>query len=180
MHIQRTNPSPFSLSSILQTAAEQRSVCHDRISTLSCGSRGFRSASSLANMTGQTCLLSSVIILLLFGILLNNFSKNYHELMLNERLGHHTLEACKESTMAKIDIFPTYKKRGVYNMWQMVPTTRKFQMANRFVNFALTAGLIVLSNDVCPNPGPTISPSRKGMRFFHLNICSIYETNWMN
>ena len=46
-------------------------------------------------------------------------------------------------------------------------------MANRLLNFALTAGLIVLSNDVCSNPGPTISPSMKGMRFFHLNICSI-------
>ncbi len=70
-------------------------------------------------------------------------------LMLNDRLGITLLEACTRITLAKIDIFPTNQEtRRLQHVAKWFPTTRKFQMANRFVNLALTAGLmLVLSND---------------------------------
>ena len=47
--------------------------------------------------------------------------------------------------------------------------------ATKLLNMALAANLILLSNDVSLNPGPTQpSPSlMKGLRLFHLNICSL-------
>ncbi len=43
----------------------------------------------------------------------------------------------------------------------------------QYVLILQTLNSFSFPNDVCSNPGPTISPSMKGMRFFHLNICSI-------
>lgn len=56
-------------------------------------------------------------------------------------------------------------------------TTGSVKLINamKLLNMALAANLILLSNDVSLNPGPTQpSPSlMKGLRLFHLNICSL-------
>ena len=55
-------------------------------------------------------------------------------------------------------------------------TTGSVKLINamKLLNMALAANLILLSNDVSLNPGPTqpLPSLMKGLRLFHLNICS--------
>ncbi len=51
----------------------------------------------------------------------------------------------------------------------------KLILATRLPNIMLAAYLILLSNDVSLNPGPTVNlpADMKGLRVFDLNICSL-------
>jgi len=56
----------------------------------------------------------------------------------------------------------------------MAPT-KKLVLARKLLNITLTASLVLLANDVSPNPGP--GPSQplkvKGLRILHINIRSL-------
>ena len=51
----------------------------------------------------------------------------------------------------------------------------KLTLATELLNITLTASLGLLANDVSPNPGPgALQPLKvKGLRIFHINICSL-------
>ena len=58
----------------------------------------------------------------------------------------------------------------------MAPAT-KLVLVTKLLNITLIASLVLLANDVSSNPGP--GPSQplkvKGLRIFHINICSLRD-----
>ena len=56
----------------------------------------------------------------------------------------------------------------------MAPTS-KLVLAAKLLNITLAATLVLLANDVSSNPGPATSLpfEAKGLRAFHINICSL-------
>lgn len=53
--------------------------------------------------------------------------------------------------------------------------TLKLVRPIHFLNMAMVANIILLSNDIQLNPGPGLTNRRemRGLRLFHLNICSL-------
>ena len=56
----------------------------------------------------------------------------------------------------------------------MAPT-KKLVLSTKVLNITLTASLVLLANDVSPNPGPGQSQplKLKGLWILHINICSL-------
>lgn len=118
----------------------------------------------MLDMTGR-CVMGWLIVFLLLSIILYNLSKDYRKLAINGRL-----EILEETSK----VTPLYLRRNeAYIKCGISSTSKKLKMAIRLLNTSLVANLVLLSNDVCQNPGPFTSSRMKGMCFFHLNICSL-------
>ena len=85
----------------------------------------------------------------------------------------HTFVVSLDCNRIRIDTFQTKtKSNGKDKDRASMSLAHKTVLFSRLVNVTLAASLIVLSNDVSLNPGPTrnLPTGTKGLRLFHLNI----------
>ena len=77
----------------------------------------------------------------------------------------------KDASGVKFNVYParTTSRSLTSSMVDMTKTAKLIRITH-LLNTALIANVILLSNDVQLNPGPQ---EMKGLRFFHLNICSL-------
>ena len=88
----------------------------------------------------------------------------------------HTFVVSLDCNRIRIDTFQTKtKSNGKDKDLASMSLAHKTVLFARLVNVTLAANLIVLSNDVSLNPGPTrnLPAGTKGLRLFHLNIRSL-------
>ena len=77
----------------------------------------------------------------------------------------------KEASGVKFNVYPARTTSGSFTSSMVDMTkTRKVIRIIRLLTTALIANVILLLNDTQLNPGPQ---EMKGLRFFHLNICSL-------
>jgi exonuclease III len=85
------------------------------------------------------------------------------------------LMAANDMSHPKIPEFrPKLRSKGS-SFQTKITLAVKVATATRLLNMALAANLILLSNDISLNPGPSTNfpANMKGLRVFHLNICSL-------
>ena len=123
-------------------------------------------------MAGRSCCSGSLIIYILVVLFSAQFFK-YPMKLLGKDAELQMLMAAGDASHPKIP------ESRLKMRCSSSPTNTtiyvKAVMVIRLLNMTLAANLILLSNDIALNPGPsTNSPATiKGMRVFHLNICSL-------
>ena len=123
-------------------------------------------------MAGWSRFSRSLIIYLLVGLIAVQFFKNASKLPMHDRL--QILSTSQDRNRPKIDSAPSKTKSSSKSSSKMAPTS-KLVLAAKLLNITLAANLILLANDVSSNPGPATSLpfEAKGLRAFHINICSL-------
>ena len=116
----------------------------------------------------------SLAIYLLLCLVAAQVTRNTSFCLNNRNL--HTFVVSLDCNRIRIDTFQTTtKSNGKDKYLASRSLAHKTVLFARLVNVTLAANLIVLSNDVSPNPGPTrnLPAGTKGLRLFHLNIRSL-------
>ena len=86
------------------------------------------------------------------------------------------LMATKDVNEVKLNIYPSKSTpRSLATSMANATKTIKLICFIRLLNTAMIANVILLSNDIQQNPGPGPIQHRemRGLRLFHLNICSL-------
>ena len=123
-------------------------------------------------MAGWSRFSRSLIIYLLVGLIVVQFFNNASKLPMHDRL--QILSTSQDLNRPKIDSAPSETKSSSKSSSKMAPTS-KLVLAAKLLNITLAANLVLLANDVSSNPGPATSLpfEAKGLRAFHINICSL-------
>lgn len=122
-------------------------------------------------MVGRSRFSGSVIICLLVSQIAAHLFVNVPKLPMNGNLP--LLSMAQDQSRPQIDSAPSQTKSSAKPS-KMVPAT-KLVLATKLLKITLAASLVLLANDVSPNPGPGPSQplKEKGLRIFHINICSL-------
>ena len=120
-------------------------------------------------MAVRSSLTSSLTIYVIMCLFLAHVSKFYPQPKQYSNL--QTLMVTRDVSGVKFKVYPARTtSRFVTSSLVDMTKTRKLIRIIRLLNTALIANVILLSNDVQLNPGPQ---EMKGLRFFHLSICSL-------
>ena len=122
-------------------------------------------------MTGRSRVSGSVIICLLVSQIAAHLFVNVPKLPMNGNLPF--LSIAQDQSRPQIDSAPSQTKSSAKPS-KMAPAT-KLVLATKLLNLILAASLVLLGKDFSPNPGPGPSQplKEKGLRIFHINICSL-------
>ena len=120
-------------------------------------------------MAGRSRFSCSLIIYLLVGLIAVQFYNNASKVPTHDKL--QILSTSQDLNRPKIDSAPSDVKTSSKSSSKMAPTS-KLVLVVKLLNISLVS---YLTNDVSPNPGPATSlPFKaKGLRTFHINICSL-------
>lgn len=124
-------------------------------------------------MAGRSCRFSSLIIYLLAYLLAVHWINSSSSPLKYDNL--QSLVTSFRSNQVKFGSFTSRMKSTSKEPVQKMSPAIKVILITRLLNIPLAANLILLSNDVSLNPGPTSSlpADLKGLRLCHLNICSL-------
>ena len=122
-------------------------------------------------MAGRSRFSCSLIIYLLVGLIAVQFCNNASKVPTHDKL--QILSTSQDLNRPKIDSAPSDVKTSSKSSSKMAPTS-KLVLVVKLLNISLATNLALLANDVSPNPGPATSLpfEAKGLRTFHINICS--------